>query len=175
MARSRRIYWDACIWLTLINGESESSARCEYLIEQARKGDISIWTSSLTLAEVFRKKCEDRDASLPETEDLNFENFLEQDFLVEVQLDHDIGTMARRLLRLHPQLKKPTDAIHLATAISHDIDEFHTYDYKNLLRLNGKIDRKDGKSLTICEPSPVSLPVAEPKAQASPQTDLFKV
>ncbi len=162
MADLKRIYWDACIWISFINGDPKAAERCKHLIEQARAGHISIWTSSLSLAEVFRKKCEDKLSTLPESGDLDFEKFIEQDFLYEVQLDHDVGTMARRLLRKHPQLKKPTDAIHLATAVLYDLDEFHTSDYLNLLRLNGSIFRNDGATFLICEPPPIPEPAALP-------------
>lgn len=60
--------------------------------------------------------------------------------------------LARRLMRRHPECKKPTDAVHLATAILVNVDEMHTYDASDLLGLSGKIARQDGVMLTICTP-----------------------
>jgi predicted nucleic acid-binding protein len=151
LANIKNIYWDTCVWLTLINGE-EGSNRCEYLIECARKGELQIWTSSLSLAEAYKFKCNGDDKQLEADKDVKFEEFIEQNFVTEVQVDHDIGVMSRRLCRLYSKLKKPNDGIHLASAIFFNIDEFHTFDHENLIPLNGSIKRRDGELLLICEP-----------------------
>ncbi len=164
MADPKKVYWDACIWLGLINEEDGKVDRCKFVIEQAKAQAMQIWTSSLSLAEVFKKKCEGKNVSLEESKDVDFEKYIEQEFLTEVQVDHDVGLLARRLLRKHPDLKKPNDAIHLATAALNNLDELHTFDVENLLPLNGKIDRMDGKQLIICVP---------PEKPANPQVELF--
>jgi predicted nucleic acid-binding protein len=152
LADPKKVYWDSCVWISLINEETGKVKRCQNVIDQARKGEVQIWTSSLTLAEVFKKKCDGASVSIAEAHDADFEKYIEQDFLVEVQLDHDIGVLARRLLRAHPDLKKPADAIHLASAVLNNVDELHTFDGDNLLGLNEKISRRDGKPLVICLP-----------------------
>lgn len=126
---------------------------CEYFLDAAAKREVEIWTSSLSLAEVFKKKCGQGSASIDSSQDADFENFIQQDFLVEVQVDHEVGVTARRLLRSHPPLKKPMDAIHLATAVLHDVHEFHTFDQENLLALDGKISKRDGTLLRIVAPT----------------------
>ena len=140
------------MWIGLINVEADKVALCQYQIELAKKGEVEIWTSSISLAEVFKKKCEGKDQSLEESKDVEFEKYVEQDFLVEVQVDHDVGLLARRLLRKYPALKKPNDAIHLATALLNNVDEMHTFDAENLLILGSQLDRADGKKLVICKP-----------------------
>lgn len=155
MAEKRRVYWDACIWFAVIKQEPGRFQRASHVLDLARRGEVEIWTSSLTLAEVFRKQCGDpgtQHAGLTEDEDKPFEDFIAQDFVVEVQIDHRIGVAARRLLRKHPRLKKPQDAIHLATAADGDIDEFHTFDGANLLPLDGEVFTRGGKALKICLP-----------------------
>jgi predicted nucleic acid-binding protein len=152
---AKKVYWDACVWLSLINDDPGRADRCRHLVEQAKQGDVQIWTSSITLAEVFKKKCEGKNISLPETGDEGFENLLNQDFVYEVQADHDIGVLARRLLRKYPALKQPNDAIHAATAALNNIDELHSFDGDNLTPLNGLIDKRDGTKLIICEPPAV--------------------
>lgn len=164
MASSKKnVYWDTCTWLGLINEEPGKVDRCRYVIKEARSGNIQIWTSTFTLAEVFKKSCEGKSVALPETKDLDFENFIEQEFLTLVQVDLDVGVLARRLLRKHPQLKKPSDAIHLATAAMSNVDELHTTDAVNLIILTGEVKRQDGVSLTIClppeEPPPPPMPL----------------
>jgi hypothetical protein len=118
----------------------------------ARNGDVEIWTSTYTLAEVFKRKCDKVQTGLDEEKDIIFEDFLDQDFVVYAQVDADVGKIACRLLRRHPELKKPPDAIHLATAVIHNCDEFHTADEDNPLPLNGRIVRLDKANLLICKP-----------------------
>jgi predicted nucleic acid-binding protein len=129
-------------------------------MEEAKKGNIEIWTSTFTLAEVFKKKCgNDLVAKgIPDTGDIEFEEFLKQDFVLRVNVDDEVGTEARRLLRKHPGLMKPQDAVHLASAVVHNLDELHTFDGENLTKLNGAVVRKDGQALLI---GPPVIPVPE--------------
>ena len=155
MAEPTKVYWDSCVWLALILGEAGRVDRCESLIELAKKGDVQIWTSSLTLAEVYKLRVGADARQLPADRDHIFEQFLEQDYIVEVQVDHDVGVRARDLLRqFSPPLKKCNDAVHLATAVLNDLDELHSFDAGNLLALNERVDRRDGKRLIIREPPP---------------------
>ncbi len=53
-----KYYWDACIWITLISDRhSDRGKACEHVLEQAKAGKRQLWTSSLCLAEVFKRKC----------------------------------------------------------------------------------------------------------------------
>lgn len=175
----KRIYWDACAWIGLIMGESKNgrAARCEHLIDEARKGNLQIWTSSLTHAEVYKRKCDGADKTLQPDKDRAFEDYLEQEFVYEVALDHDIGSLARALLRtFSPPLKKPNDAVHLATAAFNNVNELHTFDGDNLLPLDGKIKKRDGTMLKICEvPEPpsgtqIKLDISVPNEQDKKET-----
>ena len=116
------------------------------------KNEVEIWTSTFTLAEVFKKNCGDDNTGLPASGDRDFEDYVLQDFVHLVQLDVDVGTAARRLLRMFPQIRKPQDGIHAASAILSDVDELHTFDGCDLLILNGKIPKRDGTFLKICKP-----------------------
>lgn len=149
---AKRVYWDSCVWLGLINEEPDKLPRCQHVIQLARAGHLEIWTSALTLAEVFKVTQPGGPQAIPAESDAKFEDFLDQDFVVIAQLDVDTGHLARRLLRQHGKLKKPPDAVHLATAVLNDLDEFHTFDGVNLLPLNGDVNRADGVALTISLP-----------------------
>ncbi len=138
------------MWLRLINGE-DGADRCQSVLDRAKAGHLMIWTSSLTLAEVYKFKC-DGPKALAADQDRLFEQYIESDFVVEVQVDHAIATLARRLCREHPPLKKPNDGIHLASAVLSNVDQFHTFDADDLLVLAGKVNRADGAILTMCEP-----------------------
>jgi len=68
-------------------------------------------------------------------------------------------------MRRHPECKKPSDGLHLATALALSVDEMHTFDSSDLLKLNGKMNCANGKPLKICRPSAPPPPV--------PETDLL--
>ena len=112
MADTKKVYWDSCVWISLINQEAGRVENCQAMEEAA-------------------KKCSGVNGQIEGSKDPDFEAFIEQDFVTEVQVDHDIAVVARRLLRSNQQLKKPADAIHLATAVLYNLDEFHTYDGDN--------------------------------------------
>jgi predicted nucleic acid-binding protein len=150
MIDPRRVYWDACAWLGLLNGESEKLAALQHVWGKASKGEVEIWTSAFCLAEVYKAKCEGGAASLGPEGDQQLDDMFDQDFVKVAQVDSDIGRLARRLLRSHAKLKKPSDAIHLATAVHWDLEQLHTYDGSDLLGLVVKTSA--GNDLEICKP-----------------------
>lgn len=154
---AKKIYFDSCVWIRLIQKEP-GYENIEYAIERAKTGEIEIWTSSLALAEVYKMKC----GSIAEVNDVAFEDFIQQDFVVEVQLDHSVAVKGRALCRAHAKLKKPNDGVHLATAVLWNCDEFYTIDGTDLLPLNELVQRADGTNLPIIEPPPKPPPAATP-------------
>lgn len=150
---AKGVYWDACVWLGLINQEADKVDRCQHVISLARAGELQIWTSALSLAEVYKKNCGNGSSGIESINDKAFESYIEQEFLMVAQVDFEVGTMARRLLRQHGRLRKPADAIHLATAVVYDLDEFHTFDEDNLIVLNGSVKNAGGRDLKICLPT----------------------
>ncbi|WOI53708.1 type II toxin-antitoxin system VapC family toxin [Parvularcula sp. LCG005] len=154
MADIPEYYWDACMWIALINQEAGRDDACRYVLQRAQRNEVQIWTSSFTLAEVFKKRCipGTQETGISASNDANFEDFIEQPFVTQVQVDRDVGVAARRLLRRYPVLKKPQDAVHLATALIYSLDELHTFDGSDLIRLDGQIEKPDGELLKICEP-----------------------
>jgi hypothetical protein len=96
--------------------------------------------------------------------DAAFEDYLTKNHIVLLQVTRDVATYARSLLRTHPALKKPQDAIHLATAALASLEEFHTYDRANILPLDGKIACADSSMLLIKVPDDPPAPVINPQA-----------
>lgn len=162
----RRIYWDACTFLGLINQEPGRANHCRLVWQEAEKGGAVIYTSFFTFAEVFKVKCETEAKPLAETKDTEIERLLRQKWIRPVVVDERICIAARRLMRFHPACKKPSDGVHLATALALNVDEMHTFDGSDLLSLDGKVNRADGKPLVICIPTPAPAPPA-------PAPDLF--
>ena len=121
---------------------------------EAEQGRTLIYTSFFTFAEVFKAKCEGPSKPLSVSEDERIEKLLRQKWIKPVLVDERIGIATRRLMRYHPECKKPSDGVHLATALALNVDEMNTYDGSDLLHLDGKVNRADGKPLKICRPQP---------------------
>ena len=154
MAELRRVYWDACVWLGLINGEPNKLRAVEYVYNSARSGTYEIWTSTMSYVEVFRIKAEEGKPKPYNASVLDkIEEMFEQDFVKLVPVDVEVAKLARRLLREHDKLKKRPDAIHLASAIRWSVEELHTYDGNDLLHLDGKLKTKAGTILRITPPN----------------------
>jgi predicted nucleic acid-binding protein len=160
----RLVYWDSCAFIGLINPDEAKHADCRAVWAQAERGQATIFTSFFAFAEVFKAKCEGPAKPLAEAQDKLIEAMLRQRWVQPVLVDELIGTAARRLMRQHPECKKPSDAIHLATALALNVDEMHTYDRSDLLGLNEKVLRADGVPLKICTayvpgaPEPLAIP-----------------
>ena len=127
---------------------------CRLVWQEAEKGGALIYTSFFTFAEVFKVKCETEAKPLAETKDTEIEQLLRQKWIRPVVVDERIGIAARRLMRFHPACKKPSDGVHLATALALNVDEMHTFDGSDLLSLDRKVNRADGTPLRICIPTP---------------------
>lgn len=154
MATLKRVYWDSCAWLGLLNGEPDKRRELEIIYNSARNGQYEIWTSTFTQVEVYRY---DNEANTPRPwSDVNtrkIEQLFLQPFVKIVPLDLEIGRHARQIYRETPGLKKRPDAIHLASALRWPVDAMHTYDRPDLLVLSYKFTGRSGKPLFICKPN----------------------
>lgn len=57
MSEPEKKYWDSSCFICFLNkGEDHRRAICEDVLRQARDGNIEIWTSTWTIAEVVRPK-----------------------------------------------------------------------------------------------------------------------
>lgn len=160
MADGPKFYWDACMWIALINRETGRFDSCRHIIELAQRKQVQIWTSTFTYAEVFKRKCADDATGIASADDKSFEDYLEQDFVNLIQVDADVGRAARRLLREYPKIAKPQDAIHVASALLQSVPLLHTFDRSDLIALSGQIKCLDGQTLKIEPPTPPPDPMA---------------
>jgi len=161
----KKFYWCSCTWLALIQDEivvaggvAESrGSLCRAVIKVAAQGGAEIYTSGLSLVEVCKPKVNGDVAG----EDL-VKDFFENDYIVIVAVDRQVGEIGRTLMRSGYPGLKPMDASHIAAAIVSRVDELHTFD-DAVLNLDNKIDRLDGKKLRICKPAlgGVPLPLLE--------------
>lgn len=149
----RRVYWDSCVWLGLFNKEADKLPACKYIVECAQAGNIEIVTSTFSLAEVFKTRCKDPNHRISSEYDVVMEDFFMQDFIFMASVDGRVAIEARRLLRSYGDvLKKPQDAIHLATAFCYNVSEVHTFDGTDLKPLSGVVCCLDGTEMTISDP-----------------------
>lgn len=151
--KTPKYYWDACIWIELINNPDGVRGQCcKHVLNLARENKCEIWTSSFTLAEVIKRKCDGKGASIQQEKDEAFEDLIEQEFVKKVSVDVDIAKVARRLLRRFPKIGKPQDGIHVATCLMENLDELHTFDREDLLGFDKVFDRFDKQKLRIITP-----------------------
>lgn len=157
MAEPRRIYWDACVFLSYINGVPARIGVIDELLKQARAGDFELLTSSLSHAEVAFASIEKEQGQLdPEIEDKIDALWRPGSPIKTVEFHDLIGREARALMRRGISqgwgALRAADALHLATAQRMEVAEFHTYD-KGLL----KWDHRAG--FPIREPHVAQMPL----------------
>jgi predicted nucleic acid-binding protein len=145
MSNSRlKVYWDADVWLSYINGEANRLPTLDALLADSSspKGNIELYTSQMSEVEVaFGKTEQDNKALDGDIEKQIDALWSDRDTLKVVEYHHTIGIEARRIIRLGIEKGwklKPMDAIHLATAKFLEVAEFHTYD-KRLLKYSNEI------------------------------------
>lgn len=164
---ARLVYWDACVFLNLLNQPKGVPNVFRSIWEEGELGKTEIVTSTFTFAEVIRAKCEGPAKPFLEQQEREIDELLSQPWVRLWLLDPRTGLSARRLIRTHPQCKKPADGVHLATALAANVDEMHTTDEDDLIPLNGRVLKANGQALIICLPS-VIVP-AKPMPDAAPE------
>lgn len=134
-----RIYWDACVFLSHLNGEEARTDVIEQIMDEAAKGKCEILTSSVSVVEVAFAKAE-QDEEAP-SEDLlaAIDAYWSPGSPVTIVEFHQlIAIDARNLVRgsrlAEGHRLTPLDAVHLASAKRLGAVDFHTYDGKLLAR-----------------------------------------
>jgi len=127
------IYWDACVFLSYINGEhGRVEVISQLLTDVASREGTKIVTSAMTKVEVAYGSAEKCGRALdPATEDAIESLWDGYECIVTVEFHDAIALDARGLMRKaieEGRKLRPMDAIHLATAAWVGAKEFHTYD-----------------------------------------------
>ena len=123
------VYWDADAFLALINEDKLQSEMlgCNTVWVACNKGNLFIVTSTLTTAEVIRKKGTPK---LDLSKRSIVSDFFKQDFLIQKPLTREIAELARDVV--WDSNIDPKDAVHVATCAYFKIPYFHSFD-RNLL------------------------------------------
>lgn len=131
----KTVYWDACVFHALFGKEEGRVETCLRIEKAAKGGLLQIYTSTITFTECVWIKGNLNKLS-PEHEAVIQKYFMHK-YIRPIICDRAIAEAARNLIWQFPHLK-PKDAIHVTTAITHQVDELHTYD-EHLLKLDGKV------------------------------------
>lgn len=127
----RRVYWDANVALSYLNGVASRVPIIEELFRQARAGEIELLTSAVSRVEVAFVQSEQKKQALDEEAEATIDTlWLPGGPIKTVEFYDLIGTDARGLIRqavAQGWNLKPVDAIHLATAQRMAVAEMHTY------------------------------------------------
>lgn len=152
MRRGKPIYyWDANIFLAWLKDEARKPGEMEGLAEVVAiidRQEATMMTSVLTRTEVL-------ESSLPSHAQNLFNKIFDRPNVVSVDLTSPISNLAHSIrdhYRQNGRTLKTPDSIHLATAINHKVDEFHTFDEGDLIPLNGDVS---GHRLIICKPKSI--------------------
>lgn len=128
-----RIYWDACVLLSYINGIAGRLPTIEELLRQSRAEKVMLLTSVLSHVEVAFATFEREQGALDQEVEGQIADLWRPGSPVtavefyELIADRARGLMRQAITQGWGSLK-PADAIHLATAQQLEVDEFHTYD-----------------------------------------------
>lgn len=127
-----RHYWDSCIFIHLIQGnDPDGSGILNSLNEKAKRGQILVLTSTITLAEVVRPRHCDAKSLVPADKIVVVDSFKHEHIILQ-DVTQDIAARAREIQWEIGGLK-PIDALHLATAEAMKADSFDTYDQDSLI------------------------------------------
>lgn len=125
----RRIYWDTTCFICFLNkSELNRRAICEDILRNAKQGNVIIFTSTFTIAEVIYPKrstiSSPRNLTPQEIEKIS--GMFRWPWLKKIDNDQRVSFRAVELSRDYGLL--PADAIHAATAILHSVDALQRWD-----------------------------------------------
>jgi len=129
-----RIYWDADVWLSYINGITDRLPILDALLADSGSpnGSIRLFTSELTKVEVAYAKQEQDQRILDSAVEERIDKLWEDRTAIQIVEYFDaIGREARQYIRMsitRGWRLRSIDAIHLATAKYIDAAEFQTYE-----------------------------------------------
>lgn len=132
MPDPKRLYWDACVFLAAVNGEPDRVPHIDAIMDAAAKGDLFIYTSTVSIVEVSFAAQERDQQVLDEATEDKISQLWEPGTPVGLIEFHElVAAEARDLVRQALSggwSLKPMDSIHLATAKRIGATAFHTYD-----------------------------------------------
>ncbi len=136
-----RVYWDSCVFIDYVERTSGVIATLDSIVLAARRNELAIMTSVLTISEVSHAAAERASGYVdPASFAAVDAMWIDRSIVTLIEVDAVIAMTAREIVRRgmndHRAIKPP-DAIHLATARQYSCSDFHTTDEK-LQRWDGE-------------------------------------
>ncbi len=161
-------YWDAGVFMAYICQEKGRYETVTNLLEECDNGNIHIWTSTLSIAEVAKGPI-DPGKIIPLKVQRKIDALWEPPSRIKlIEVTQSVVKEARNVIRtIHGSKKtgiRSVDAIHLASAIQREIGEVHTYDDK-LPKFAEIVDLK------IVRPHCDKLPFPDPASDESDEKE----
>jgi predicted nucleic acid-binding protein len=154
------VYWDACVFHALLGSEPGRVKGCLQLEKQARQGALIIYTSAITLTECVWLKGKER---IAKDHEAAIQKYFQHKFIRLINCDRIIAEHARMLVWQYNI--PPRDSIHVASAISQQVDVMHSYDNADIVKFDGKIGNPALKIENPPEPAIISTspPLPDPR------------
>lgn len=169
MAGNPKYYWDSWAFIRWLKG-SGSPGEIEGLssiVKAVEEGTATLFTSALTGNEVL-------DGKMTTKQKDDFKKLFQQKNVVRVDVTNRVLEKSKSIREWNSKISTP-DAIHLATAILYEADEFDTNDGGgkrkrggDLIPLSGNVD---GYPLKIVNPLGAQPKLFYKKASASEQSE----
>ncbi|MBK7908600.1 MAG: hypothetical protein IPJ78_18880 [Gemmatimonadetes bacterium] len=83
----RRVYWDACVFIGLLNSEPGKVDETLKVWREAERGETEIWTSAFSMVEVYKAKCEGKQQPLDPAKEQQINDLFAQPFVEVVIVD----------------------------------------------------------------------------------------
>lgn len=142
---TERHYWDTTAWVGYVAEINGAAGPMSGLMAGVERGNIELRFSAVTLAETLFRPEARPPRPWPDPHDLD--SIFDAPGLLLVQIDREVGELARRLRRTY-DLKVP-DALHLACAAYHNADYLITEDKALLAIPRDVIRRRDDTFLKV--------------------------
>ncbi len=109
----RRVYLDSSVFLAFLNGNEQYSPHAKSTIEAAERGELEVWTSYLTMAEVTKR----RGLQFPRAtnDERNVTQLFQNPVIKFVAIEYVVGVYSQQII--WDFQKQPRDALHLAAAV----------------------------------------------------------
>lgn len=178
-----KVYWDSCVFTSLIEGTADRIEVITHLANEAEQGRLEICTSLFTIAEVAFIKLAKNETQIDPAAQEKIDELWKPGSIVKLYEPHHAIMVASASLVRDAKLSgfsiKAKDAIHIATAMSIGITSLHTYDgfsnkWTHLKTLTGiTISRPEtiDPSLFDLLPHPLQAPPLQIAVTASICTD----
>jgi predicted nucleic acid-binding protein len=127
------IYWDSDAFLGWFQNEAGKVELCKGTLQRAEAGEVVIFTSALTIAEVLWMRGA---PAIPRQKAEIVRKFFRRSSLRVRNVTRHVAELAQDLVWDHAV--RPKDAIHVATALEAAVIAFETFD-EGLLKKSGAI------------------------------------